>query len=136
MVSAYNRHQFGRVGELEAPGRGVDIHTDELLTLLDVDRDHCLQKVDKAFGMVSLCKVEIDSVVNLLDVDGILVRTVLQNRLLQVQESPLVGNLLSHLHAGSPGVVGITLCTIRALVVVLCVFYLEALLHDGAIAEV
>lgn len=72
---------------------------------------------------------------NLLDVDGILVCSVLQNRLLEIQERPLVRHLLSHLHAGSPCVVCVALCAIRALVVVLCVFHFEALLHDGAVTD-
>lgn len=109
--------------------------TNELLTLLHADGDHGLQEIHKPFRMISCGEKEIDTVVNFLDVDGVLVGSMLENRLLEEQESTLVGHLLADLDASSPCVVGITLCAIGALVVVLGVFDFEALLHDGAITD-
>lgn len=114
----------------------MDIHADELLALLDIDRHDSLQEVDKAFCMISLRKIEVNAVVHFLDVDRILVCAVLQNSLLEIQKGPFVRHLLSDLNARPPGIVRVTLCAIGALVVVLRVFDLETLLHDGAIAQI
>jgi len=113
----------------------VDVHRNKLVTLAHLAGHHRLQKVHKPLGVISCRKEKVDTVVHLLDIDGVLVRAVLQNRLLEVQKGPLVGHLLPHLHTGTPGVVGIALGAVGALLVVLCVFHLEALLHDGALAN-
>lgn len=108
---------------------------DELLRPLNIDRNDGFEEVAEGHSVIPLGEVEVDSIVDFLDIDGVLVRAMLQNQLLEVQESPLVWNLLSHLDASPPCVVCITLCAIRALLVVLCVFNLEALLHNGTLIQ-
>lgn len=60
-------------------------------------------------------------------------RTILQDKLLQVQESTLVGHLLSDLNCGSEGVVGETLLAVRALLVGHNVLDLKGLLDNSAL---
>jgi hypothetical protein len=108
----YDRHQFGTVRELETLCASVNIHTDQFLTLLDMGRHDSLQKVDKSFSMISLCEEEIDSIVDLLDIDSILVRSVLQDQLLEEEESTLMRDLLSDLDRGSPSIGCVTLGTV------------------------
>lgn len=83
--------------------------------------------------MISLRKVEIQAILSFLNVDCILVGAGLQNQLLQVQERPLVRDLLPNLDRGSPGVVCITLLAVIALLGRNHVFHLECLLNDGAL---
>lgn len=54
-----------------------------------------------------------------------------QNELFEVEESPFVGYLLTHLYDSSPCIGCKTLCTIWTLVVCHDVFNLEGLLEDG-----
>lgn len=84
-------------------------------------------------GMVALRKVEVQTILCFLDVNGILVGTGLQNQLFQVQERPLVGDLLANLDRSSPGVVCITLFAVVALLRCNHIFHLKCLLNDGAL---
>lgn len=84
-------------------------------------------------GMVALCKVEVQTILCFLNVNGILVSTGLQNQLFQVQERPLVGDLLANLDRSSPGVVCITLFAVIALLGCNHIFHLKCLLNDGAL---
>lgn len=68
-----------------------------------------------------------------LDVDCVTVSTVLEDKLLEVEESTLVLNLLADLDDGAPCVVCETLLTIGALLVGLDELDLEGLLEDGAL---
>lgn len=72
---------------------------------------------------------EIKTVSDLLNRDGILLRAVLENKLLQVEECPFVGNFLSNLHQCSPGVLRSKTSTIRALAVLNEVLDFECLLE-------
>jgi hypothetical protein len=84
-------------------------------------------------SVITLRKVEIQTILRFLNIDSILVRTGLQNQLLQEQERPLVWDLLSNLDRGSPGVVCITLLAVITLLGCNHIFYLECLLNDGAL---
>lgn len=53
-----------------------------------------LQEVDELLAVVAVGKVEVDALVLRLDVDALLVRTVLQDELLQEHERPLVVDVL------------------------------------------
>ena len=111
----------------------MDIHANQLFTLLDVNRHDILEEVDKALGVIPLGEVEVYTVVHLLDVDRILVGAMLKDKLLEVEEGSLVRDFLADLDDSAPGIVCVGLCTIGALVVVLDVLDLEGLLHDGAL---
>lgn len=100
-----------------------------------MDWDDVLEKIDKALGVIPLGKVEVYAVVHLLNVDGVLVGAMLEDELLEVEESALVRDLLADLDDGAPGVVRVRLCAVGALVVVLDVLDLERLLHDGALGD-
>ena len=113
----------------------MDIVRDELFGSLDVDGDDGLEEVAEGHGVVPLGKEEVDTVVDFLDVDCVLVGAMLQNQLFQVQERPLMRHLLSDLYRRSPCVVGVALGAVWTLVVVLCELDLEALLHDGAFVD-
>jgi len=85
--------------------------------------------------VVALREEEVYPVVHFFDVDCVLVRAVLEDELLEVQERALVRDFLPDLHAGAPGVVGVGLCAVGALVVVLRVLDFERLLHYRALVE-
>lgn len=92
-----------------------------------------MTEVTHLLGMISLRKVEIQAILRFLNVHRILVGTGLQNQLLQVQERPLVWDLLPNLNRGSPGVVCITLLAVIALLGCNHIFHLECLLNDSAL---
>ncbi|RPA81641.1 hypothetical protein BJ508DRAFT_369776 [Ascobolus immersus RN42] len=58
---------------------------------------------------------EIQSILGLLDVRRLEMSLVFDDELFEVQEGPLVGNLLADLHTGSPGMGRVGLCTVGAL---------------------
>lgn len=85
----------------------MDIHGNQLLGLLRLAGNNRAEEIDHLLGVVPLGEEEIQTVLGFLDVHGILVGAVLQDQLLQVQESTLVGDLLANLNRGSPCVVGV-----------------------------
>ena len=57
-----------------------------------------LEKVDELLTVRPIGKEEVDALMNLLDVDALLVRIVLQDELLDEHEGALVVHMLSDLH--------------------------------------
>lgn len=84
-------------------------------------------------GVISLREVEIQAILRFLNVHCILMGTGFQNQLLQVQERPLVWDLLPNLNRSSPGVVCITLLAVITLLRRNHIFHLECLLNDSAL---
>lgn len=74
---------------------------------------------------------EVESILDLLNTDGIFVGVVLEDELLEVQESTLVVDLLSDLDECSPGVLGGETGALGALGSLDDVLDLEDLLQDG-----
>lgn len=81
-------------------------------------------------SMTSLRIEEVQSVLDLLDADRILVGTVLQDELLQIQERPLVRHFLTDLNDRLPSILGCELGAVRALAVQNDILNLEDLLQD------
>jgi hypothetical protein len=92
-----------------------------------------LQELNHLIGVVSLSKVEVKTILGFLNVNGILVSTVLEDDLLEVEEGSLVRDLLTNLNSSAPGVVGIGLLTVGALLRGDDVFHLKCLLDDGTL---
>jgi sulfur carrier protein ThiS len=128
-----NGHNFAREGKLVRLLRSVNVHRNQLLRLLALHRHDTAQEIDKLLGMVSRREEEIDTVMNFLDVDCVTVSTVLEDKLLEVEESTLVGDLLANLDDGAPCVVCETFLTIGALLVGLDELDFEGLLQNGAL---
>ena len=81
--------------------------------------------------MTALTEKEIQTIPNFFDRDRILLSVVLEDKLLEVQECPLMRDLLAHLDKCFPSVFGSELCAIRALPVLDKVFDLEGLLKNS-----
>ena len=128
-----NGHNLARESELVRLLGSVDVHRDQLLRLLALHGHDTAEEIDKLLGVVSSREEEIDTIVNFLDVDCITVGTVLEDKLLEVEESTLVGDLLANLDDGAPCVVRETLLTIGALLVGLDELDFEGLLQNGAL---
>ena len=128
-----NRHNLARESELVSLLGSVDVHGNQLLRLLALHRYDTAEEVDKLLCMVSRREEEINTVVNFLDVDCVAMGTVLEDKLLEVEESTLVSDLLANLDDGAPCVVCKTLLTIGALLVGLDEFDFESLLQNGAL---
>jgi hypothetical protein len=62
--------------------------------------------------VVPLCEEEVNAIVDLLDVDCVLVCTMLQDQLFEEEESTLVWDLLPDLDDRSPGIVRVTLLAV------------------------
>lgn len=122
-----------RESELIGFGARMNIHRDKLLGLLALTGDHRRQEVDHLLGMVSLREVEIQTILGLLDVDGIFVRAVLQDQLLQVEERPLVRYFLPNLNDSSESMMGEAFHAVRTLLCSDHVFHLKCLLNDCAL---
>lgn len=80
--------------------------------------------------MGSLSIIEVETIFALRDVDGILVSTVLQDELLEVQEGSLVRHLLTQLYLGLPGVLGCQPGTVWTLTILNDVLDFERLLEN------
>lgn len=65
--------------------------------------------------MISLRIEKVQSIFDFSDIDAVFVSVVLKDKLLEVKESPLVGNLLPYLYTGSPCIGSVCLCTVRTL---------------------
>jgi len=126
-------HNLARESELVGLLGSVDVHRNQLLRLLALHRYDTAQEIHKLLCVVSRGEEEIDTVVNFLDVDCIAVSAVLEDKLLEVEESTLVGDLLADLDDGAPCVVCETLLTIGALLVGLNELDFEGLLEDGSL---
>lgn len=109
------------------------VHGDQLFRLLVLDGSDGAEEIDKLLSRVASGEEKVDAFVDLLDVDGVSVCLMLENELLEVEESSLVGDLLAHLDDGAPGVVGEGFGAIRALLVGLDKLDLECLLEDGTL---
>lgn len=94
-----------------------------------------MEEVEEGFGMIPLGEEEIDTIAGLFDIGRIVVRVVLKNELLEMEERPLVRNVLSHLHAGTPMVLGVRLGAIRALLVHHHIYHFEGLLEDNIVGD-
>ena len=113
----------------------VDWRKSTICNLLASSFDSKKVKAVKTYllGVVALREVKVQTILCFLNVDGILVGTGLQNQLFQVQERPLVGDLLANLDRSSPGIVCITLFAVVALLGCNHIFHLKCLLDDGAL---
>ena len=85
-----NGNDFHRVRELIGRRVVSDIAGDELLRLGVPRGNHRLQERDEVNCMVSSTKEEVQSLLALLDVDGVAVRLMLEDQLLQVEKGLLV----------------------------------------------
>ena len=81
--------------------------------------------------MTSLCIEEIQPILDLLDGYRVLIRPVLENKLLEVQECPLVRDFLAYLHDGLPGVLCGEFRAVRTLSMQNDIFNLEYLLKNS-----
>lgn len=93
----------------------MHIHGNQLLRLLHLGGDDRGEELDHLLCMIPLRKVEIQTILGLLDVDGIAVSVVLEDELLKVQKGSLVRHLLAQLNAGVPSVDSERLLAVRAL---------------------
>lgn len=89
------------------------------------------EELDHLEGVLLGGVEEVESVLDLSDRDGILVGVVLEDELLEVQESTLVVDLLANLNEGAPGVLGGETSALGALRSLDHVLDLEDLLKDG-----
>lgn len=80
-----------------------------------LDRSDGREEVDHLEGMLLGTVEEVESVLDLGDRNGVLVRAVLEDELLQVEEGAFVVNLLPHLDHCSPGVFRRQPCALGAL---------------------
>lgn len=94
-----------------------------------------MEEVQEGFGVIPLGEEEIDTIPGLFNIGRIVVRVVLENELLKMEERPLVRNVLSHLHAGTPMVLGVRLGAIRALLVHHHIDNFEGLLKDDIVGD-
>jgi hypothetical protein len=110
----------------------MNIHGDEFLRLLHPYRRDRIQKVDELLCLISVCEEEVQTILDFLDVDSILVCAMLEDELFEVEESSLMRDLLSNLNASSPCIRGVRLCAVWTLLVCNHVFHLECLLQYNA----
>lgn len=89
------------------------------------------QEIDHFECMLLRGVEEVETVLDFRDADRVLVGIVLQNQLLEVQERPLVVDLLANLNQRAPGVLGGEPSAFRALRTLNDVFDFEYLLQDG-----
>jgi len=75
----------------------MNIFRDQFRRLDIFAGSNAAQEVQHLLGLVSMRKVKIDSILRFFDIECILVHTILQNKLLKVQECPLVRHLLPNL---------------------------------------
>jgi hypothetical protein len=128
-----NRHNLARESELVSLLGSVNVHRNQLLRFLALHGHDTAKEIDKLLCVISRREEEINTVVNFLDVDCVTMSAVLENQLLEVEESTLVGDLLANLDDGAPCVVCETLLTISALLVGLDELDFKGLLEDGAL---
>ena len=106
-----------RTSTLELALASVDVSRDELLRGLIAGGRNALDKGDELFRVRALVKEEVETVLQLDDVDRIGVRLVTQDELLHPKERPFVRNLLPQLHQGIPRVLGLATLAVGALLV-------------------
>lgn len=123
--------KFDRVGESVITSVIVDIGGDELLGGFCLEGNDSREEFTHADGMGSLGVVKVQAILGLLDVDGVLVSTVLEDELLKVEEGTLMRDLLPDLDHGLPSVGGHDLGAIFALHCADDVLNLKLLLKDG-----
>ena len=80
--------------------------------------------------MASRAVEEVETIAHLLDGDGVLLGSVLEDKLLEEEEGPLVGDFLSDLDEGLPCVLRGELCAIWTLAVLDEVLDLEYLFEN------
>jgi hypothetical protein len=80
--------------------------------------------------MTFLAVEKVQTIPNLLDRDRVLLCVMLEDQLLEVQESTFVRHFLSHLDEGFPSVFGGEFCAVRALAVLDEVLNFECLFQD------
>ncbi len=76
---------------------------DQLLVVPEADGHHGLKEVDELARVCSVAKEEVHALVDVLDVDALGVRAVLQDQLLQEQEGALVVHVLAQLRGRGRG---------------------------------
>ena len=108
---------------------------DELLRRLHLDGDNRVEEINKLLSLVLLGEEKVDTVLGLLDVEGIPMGAVLHDQLLEEQKGSLVEDLLADLDGGSPDVGRVRLGALGALLVGHDVDHLEALLEEHAILD-
>jgi len=106
---------FDGVGELVGLGRSVDILRNELGRFVRFYGGDGGEEVNEFDGAVAGGEEKVESVLNFPDVDTLSVSIVLENKLLEVEESALVRDLLAHLDTGAPGIRSVGFGAIGAL---------------------
>lgn len=93
----------------------MDILRDELGGFVGLDGRNGGEEIDHLDGGVAMREKEVEAVFDFADVDTFSMRIVLEDELLEIEESTLVGDLLANLDAGTPGVGGIGFGAVGAL---------------------
>lgn len=106
----------------------------QLLRLLDTDRQHRSQVIDQSSSVRSGLVEEVQTIINTLDFQY-LILIVTEEQLLQEVEGLLMGDFLTNLHRSSPRMWSEFLLTILALLVVFSEFAEEGLLHVSIIHD-
>ena len=88
------------------------------------------QELDHLLGMASRAVEEVETIAHLLDGDGVLLGSVLEDKLLEEEEGPLMRDLLADLDEGLPGVLRSELGAVTTLRVLDDILHLEYLLKD------
>lgn len=113
----------------------MDIHGNEFLRGLDLDGDHRVEEINKLFALVLGTEEEINTILGLLDIQGVPVGIVLEDELLQEEERALVKDLLADLDTSLPVRRGERLLTLPALLGVDDEDDLETLLEEHAVLD-
>lgn len=125
-----NGDDLDGVGKLGVRRRVLDVLRDELFRRFRFDGSDSAEEFDHLQRML-LCRVEeIESILDFLDGNRVLVGVVLEDELFEIQESTLVVDLLSNLHECSPSVLRRQSSTFRTLRSGDGVFNLEDLLQN------
>lgn len=100
-VLSANRCNLHRESVFKVEGVVHVVLRDELLRVLVLDRHDVAEELDELLRVAAVAEEEVDAVADLLDVDRLLRRLVLQDQLLQQVEGALVVHLHAKLRGGA-----------------------------------
>jgi hypothetical protein len=126
-----NRHNLYGIGKLVTRCIALGIHADQLLTLLAPGGHYSPEELDEFSRGSTGRKVEIEAVFDLANVGGFFMGMVFEDELFEVEECAFMGNLLTDLDYGFPGVEGVCFCAVGTLLVGHDEFAFKRLLKDG-----
>ena len=102
-----DRDDFHRESELVRFRGAMDIHGDQLLRFLAANGNDGAEEVDKLLRVIPLSVEEIQSILDLLDVERISMSGVFEDQLFEVEEGSFVRDFLSNLNDRPPGICGV-----------------------------